>query len=68
MFVDKDKQLEEDLKTLTAGALSKVTFLMRNYGMSLADAKEELALIQEEAPEDTMFGAQFADAGGGDGE
>lgn len=68
VFVDKDKQLEEDLKTLTAGALSKVTFLVRNYGMSLGDAKEELALIQSEAPEDTMFGAQLAKDGGGDGE
>ena len=68
VFVDKDKQLEEDLKTLAAGAMSKATFLVRNYGMSLDDAKKELALIQDEAPEDTMFGAQLAKDGGGDGE
>ncbi len=68
VFVDKDKQLEEDTKTLVAGALSKLTFLRRNYGMSEQEAKDELALIQAEAPTDTFEGQQMADLGGGDGE
>lgn len=68
IFVDKDKQLEEDTKTMVAGALSKQTFLTRNYGMSEQQAQAELALIQAESPTDTYEGQQMADDGGGDGE
>ncbi|GAX06819.1 minor capsid protein [Secundilactobacillus pentosiphilus] len=68
IFVDKDKQLDEDTKTLLAGALSKQTFLQRNYGMSDEEVQQELAKIQDEAPETTPEGQQFEDETGGDGE
>lgn len=68
VFVDKDKQLEEDTKTMLAGGMSKQTFLQRNYGMSADEAQEELAKIQSEAPTDTYEGSQMANSGGGDGE
>lgn len=68
VFVDKDKQLEEDTKTMIAGGLSKQTFLQRNYGMSADEAQAELAKIRDEAPTDTYEGSQIATGGGGDGE
>ncbi|WP_318766593.1 phage portal protein [Lactiplantibacillus carotarum] len=68
VFVDKDKQLEEDLKVKMAGALSTMTFLQRNYGMTKEQAMEELTKIQSESPTDTFEGQQMADNGGGDGE
>lgn len=68
VFVDKDKQLEEDTKTMIAGGMSKQTFLQRNYGMSAEEAQEELAKIKSEAPTDTYEGSQIATVGGGDGE
>lgn len=51
VFVDKDKQMEEDLKNVLAGILSKTTFLKRNYGLSDDDAKEEIERISNEQPE-----------------
>ncbi|PIO84394.1 capsid protein [Loigolactobacillus backii] len=48
VFVDKDKQMDEDLKNVVAGTLSKQTFLQRNYGLSDKDAQKELQLIQQE--------------------
>lgn len=68
VFVNKDKQLEEDAKVLAIGALSKQTFLQRNYGMTDEQAAEELAKIQSEAPTDTFEGSRSAILGGGDGE
>lgn len=69
VFVDKDKQMDEDLKNVVAGTLSKMTFLQRNYGMSEKDAQAELAKIQDETPmPDTNSGAQSALFGGGDGD
>ncbi|MGJ3734850.1 phage portal protein [Lactiplantibacillus plantarum] len=68
VFVDKDKQLEEDTKTMLAGGISKQTFLQRNYGMSADEAQAELAKIKSEAPTDTYEGAQIAMGSGGDGE
>ncbi len=68
MFVNKDKQLEEDAKVLAIGALSKQTFLQRNYGMTDEQAAEELAKIQSEAPTDTFEGGRSAILNGGDGE
>jgi A118 family predicted phage portal protein len=67
--VDKDKQMEEDLKNVVAGVLSKTTFLQRNYGLSEDDAREELAKIQAEQPDaDTIGGQQTTELGGGDGD
>lgn len=68
VFVDKDKQLEEDTKTMLAGGMSKQTFLQRNYGMSADEAQEELAKIRAESPTDIYEGSQIATGGGGDGE
>ncbi|EYR70627.1 phage portal protein [Lactiplantibacillus plantarum] len=68
VFVNKDKQLEEDAKVLAIGALSKQTFLQRNYGMTDKQAAEELSKIQSEAPTDTYEGGRSAVLNGGDGE
>lgn len=70
VFVDKDKQMEEDLKNVVAGALSKQTFLQRNYGLSADDAAKELELIQSEQPDpvDTISGNENTQFGGGDGD
>jgi len=51
VFVDKDKQLEEDLKALTARALPTKQFLIRNYGLSDVEADEWLDEIKSETPE-----------------
>lgn len=40
VFVDKDKQLEEDLKVAVAGLMPKKEFIMRNYGLSEEEAKD----------------------------
>lgn len=69
VFVDKDKQMDEDLKNVIAGTLSKLTFLTRNYGLSDDKAKEELQRIQDETPTvDTMSGSENSMFGGGDGD
>ncbi len=48
VFVDANTQQDQDLKAVAAGVMSKKTFLMRNYGMSAADAEKELEEIQSE--------------------
>lgn len=69
VFVDKDKQMEEDLKNVVAGTLSKITFLQRNYGMSKAGALEELQNIQSETSNsDTPSGTETTLFGGGEGD
>lgn len=72
VFVDKDKQMEEDLKNVVAGTLSKTTFLQRNYGLSEVDAKAELVKISEEKAQeadiDTVSGTENSMFGGGDGD
>lgn len=70
VFVDKDKQMEEDLKNVIAGTLSKQTFLQRNYGLSETDAEDELAKIQDEQPQqpDSFAGTENTQFGGGDGD
>lgn len=40
LFVDKDKQLDEDLKSTAALAMPKKQFLIRNYGLSDDEAEE----------------------------
>lgn len=68
VFVDRDKQMDEDLKNVVAGALSKQTFLQRNYGYSEDDAAKELTLIQaEQQPTvDTAAGSEGTLFGGGE--
>ena len=68
VFVDKDKQMEEDLKALSAGVLSKQTFLERNYGMSAADAQKEIDKINSEQPEPPITGDYEQNAGFGKGD
>ena len=69
VFVDKDKQLEEDLKVEMAGFMPKKQFLMRNYGLSEDDADKWLAELQSEAPEtDNMPDEQAGMLGGNDGD
>lgn len=69
VFVDKDKQMDEDLKNVVAGVLSKTSFLQRNYGLSEEDAKAELSKIQsEQSDADTVGGQQNTELGGGDGD
>ncbi|KAF0439755.1 phage portal protein [Pediococcus acidilactici] len=68
VFVDKDKQLEEDLKALAAGVLSKQTFLERNYGMSTADAQKEIDQINNEQPEPPVTGDYEQNIGFGKGD
>lgn len=69
VFVDKDKQLEEDLKVAMAGFMPKKQFLMRNYGLSEDDAEEWLVELQSEAPEtDNMPDKQAGMLGGNDGD
>ena len=64
VFVDKDKQMEEDRSNVVASALSKKTFLIRNYGLSEDDADKEIAQIQSETAEPApsaetgMFGGE----------
>lgn len=48
VFVDANKQQDQDLKAVAGGVMSKKTFLMRNYGMSAEDAEKELEEIQSE--------------------
>lgn len=48
VFVDKNTQLENDLKVVAGGLMSKKTFLMRNYGMSDDQAQQEIDEINKE--------------------
>lgn len=70
VFVDKDKQMDEDLKNVAAKALSKKTFLKRNYGLSDTDIDSELEQIRKETLEttDTIPGSETSFLGGGDGD
>lgn len=69
VFVDKDKQMEEDRQNVVAGLISKKRFLERNYGMSEEDALKEIAQIQDETPTaDTVPGTENKLFGGGDGD
>lgn len=58
VIVDKDTQIMQDRQTVTMGAMPKWTFLVRNYGLTEADAKKWVADNQAEQPEPTggIFG------------
>ncbi len=51
VVVDRDAQLLTDRQTVNMGAMSKVRYLMRNYGLSEKDAKTWVAEAVEETPE-----------------
>lgn len=48
VFVDKEKQLEEDLKVALAGMMPKKEFLKRNFGLSDDVVKQWLEELQNE--------------------
>lgn len=54
---DREVQMSEDRQTVGLGAMSKVTFLMRNYGLDEVTAKKWVAEAQAEQPEDLFAGA-----------
>lgn len=50
IFVDKDKQMDEDMKAATANLIPIKQFLIRNYGLNDKDAEEWINEIQDEQP------------------
>jgi A118 family predicted phage portal protein len=54
VIVDKAEQMAQDRQTVSMGAMPKYIFLMRNYGMSEADAKKMIAEVTAEQPEITF--------------
>lgn len=53
LFVDKDKQLDEDMKAATAKLIPIKQFLIRNYGLNDKDADQWIEQIQAEQPKFT---------------
>ncbi|MDN6256436.1 MAG: phage portal protein [Tetragenococcus halophilus] len=51
LFTDKDKQLENDLKALSANVMPKSEFLKRNYGLSDKEIKEWIAELDKQQEE-----------------
>lgn len=51
LFVDRNKQLENDLKAVTAGVMPKKQFLIRNYNLNEDELEDWLAALKEEIPE-----------------
>lgn len=51
IFVDRDKQLENDLKAVTAGVMPKKQFLIRNYNLNEEELEDWLSSLKEELPE-----------------
>ncbi|MCV2505660.1 phage portal protein [Melissococcus plutonius] len=62
LFVDKDKQLDEDLKVSLAGMMPKKEFLKRNFGLSDESAEEWLTALKEEQQEEKTPVNQQEDA------
>lgn len=59
IFVDKDKQMDEDMKAATAKLIPIKQFLIRNYGLNDKDAEEWISEIQDEQP--SFTGNAFED-------
>lgn len=59
VVVDRDLQFKQDLQLVGASIMSKVEWRMRNFKESEAVAKQKIAQVQAEQPED-----MFADANG----
>lgn len=51
VFVDKDKQKEEERTDVAASIMPKMQYLMRNYGLSEQEADEWLKQVELESPE-----------------
>lgn len=51
VFVDKDKQKDEERQDMIAGVMPKSQYLMRNYGLSEQEAKKWQMQILDETPE-----------------
>ncbi|MCR1902301.1 phage portal protein [Ligilactobacillus apodemi] len=51
VFVDKDKQKDEERQDMVAGVMPKIQYLMRNYGLSEQEAKQWQEQILAETPE-----------------
>lgn len=62
LFVDKNKQLDEDLKVSLAGMMPKKEFLKRNFGLSDESAEEWLTALKEEQQEEKTPSNQREDA------
>lgn len=56
ILVDKEAQMQSDLRTVGMGAMPKVVFLQRNYGLDEATALAWLQQLRAETPTD-IFGA-----------
>lgn len=66
VFVDRNAQKTQDLQAVTAGVMPKLQFLMRNYDLNEATAREWLSEIQDEQqPADPDF-EQFNPNNGGE--
>jgi hypothetical protein len=46
--VDRDRQFQQDLLSVGGNTMSRLRFMMRNYGMTEEAAKKELAEIDVE--------------------
>jgi A118 family predicted phage portal protein len=68
VFVNKDAQLEDDLKVAAAGFMPKRQFLIRNYGLSKEEAEDWLNELQDEQSANEPVHAPQEDAllNGGD--
>ena len=51
IFVNQDKQQEDDLKAVVAGVMPKKQFLIRNYNLNEEELEDWLAALKDEMPE-----------------
>lgn len=58
VITDKDALLIQDRQTVTMGAMPKYQFLMRNYGLSEAAARDWITEAQNEGKTQELFGDQ----------
>ena len=57
IVVDTEQQFRQDLQLVSTGIMSKVEWRMRNFHESEAVAREKIAAVQAEQPEDLFSGA-----------
>lgn len=55
IVVDKETQFMQDMRLVQAGLISKVEFRMRNFGENEEVARQKLAEVQTENPEENLF-------------
>ncbi|MFC0275876.1 phage portal protein [Enterococcus devriesei] len=51
LFVDRNQQLENDLKAVTAGVMPRKQFLIRNYNLNEEELAEWMEDLKNDAPE-----------------